>query len=300
MLLPLKVKSFWPAIGWLLFATILFCLPGKALPERTWFTVIFLDKWIHVILFAVLVIFLSLPFFFYSMQRKKRFFIFVSIAMNCFLYGILMEIVQNYFIPNRSFDLKDIASDGIGCLAGWYFIRYYYKKFGVKKICFYGPESTGKSTLAKHFADVYKTQFVPEVAREMIDSNSFSVNDIISIGKAQTQRVIEKAKDANRILFCDTDVLTTQIYSQHYLKTIPSILFELEKQVNYDHYLLFDVDTPWVADGMRDLGSDADRTKMFELFKSELEKRTLSYTLVRGNYQEREKQVKIIIDKFIA
>lgn len=211
-----------------------------------------------------------------------------------------MEIVQYYFIPNRSYDLQDMASDGVGCLAGWYFIRYHYQKFGVKKICFYGPESTGKSTLAKHFADVYKTQFVPEVAREMIDSNSFSVDDIISIGKAQTQRVIEKAKDANRILFCDTDVLTTQIYSQHYLKTIPSILFELEKQVNYDHYLLFDVDTPWIADGMRDLGSDADRTKMFELFKSELEKRTLSYTLVRGNYQEREKQVKIIIDKFIA
>jgi nicotinamide riboside kinase/VanZ family protein len=298
--MPVKVKSFWPAIGWLLFATILFCLPGKALPERTWFNAIFLDKWIHVILFAVLVILLSLPFFFHSMQRKKRFFIFISIAMNCFLYGVIIEIVQYYFIPNRSFDLQDMASDGIGCLAGWYFIRYYYQKFGVKKVCFYGPESTGKSTLAKHFANLYKTEFVPEVAREIVTSNSFSLDDIIATGKAQTERVIQKTKEANRILFCDTDLITTQIYSQHYLQAMPPILFELEKQVNYEHYLLFDIDTPWVADGMRDLGSDIDRTKMFKIFKSELEKRTLSYTIVRGNYREREKQVKIIIDKFIA
>jgi nicotinamide riboside kinase len=298
--MPVKVKSFLPAIIWLLFATILFCLPGKALPERIWFNAIFLDKWIHVILFAVLVILLSLPFFFHSMQRKKRFFIFISIAMNCFLYGVIIEIVQYYFIPNRSFDLQDMASDGAGCLAGCYFIRYYYQKFGVTKVCFYGPESTGKSTLTKHFAELYKTEFVPEVAREIVTSNSFSLDDIIAIGKAQTERVIQKTKEANRILFCDTDLITTQIYSQHYLQAIPPILFELEKQVNYDHYLLFDVDTPWITDGMRDLGSDTDRTKMFELFKSELEKRTLSYTIVRGNYQEREKQVKIIIDKFIA
>jgi len=29
-----------------------------------------------------------------------------------------MEVVQKYFIPNRSFDVKDIIADGFGCAIG--------------------------------------------------------------------------------------------------------------------------------------------------------------------------------------
>ncbi|MBI3481387.1 MAG: AAA family ATPase, partial [Bacteroidetes bacterium] len=46
----------------------------------------------------------------------------------------------------------------------------------MKLICFYGPESTGKSTMAKRLAEFYKTGFVPEVAREMITSNDFTMD----------------------------------------------------------------------------------------------------------------------------
>ncbi len=296
----IRINSFWPAVVWFVFATILFCLPGKALPERTWFNVIFLDKWIHIFLFAVLVSLIGLPFLESFMSKKKRSFIMLSIAMNCLLYGIVMEVVQYYFIPNRSFDLKDIVGDGVGCFIGWYFIQYQIKKIGIKKICFYGPESTGKSTLAAKMAEFYKTEYVPEVAREIVSSNSFTEDDIIAIGKAQTERVLEKAKRANRILFCDTDLITTQIYSQHYLKTIPPILYELEKQITYDHYFLFDVDVPWVADNMRDLGSDEDRNKMFEIFRGELVKRKTNFVVIKGSYEERESQLRVLINEFIS
>ena len=63
-------------------------------------------------------------------------------------------------------------------------------------------------------AEIYHTEFVPEVAREMISSNEFTVEDIIHIGQAQTQRIKDKLKTANKILFCDTDLITTQIYSK--------------------------------------------------------------------------------------
>jgi len=40
-----------------------------------------------------------------------------------------MEFVQKYFIPNRSFDLGDIAADSIGCFIGFiYSSRKYIKK----------------------------------------------------------------------------------------------------------------------------------------------------------------------------
>ena len=83
---------------------------------------------------------------------------------------------------------------------------------GIHLICFYGPESTGKSTMAKFMAAHYQTEYVPEVAREMISSNNFTTEDIIQIGKAQNQRVREKLETANKVLFCDTDLITTQIY----------------------------------------------------------------------------------------
>src|SRR6185503_8746598 len=94
----------------------------------------------------------------------------------------------------------------------------------IKLVCFYGPESTGKSFMAKKMAEKYKTEFVPEVARELITSNNFNREDIIIIGRAQTERIFQRARKATKILFCDTDLITTQIYSRQYLKVVPPVL----------------------------------------------------------------------------
>ena len=163
----------------------------------------------------------------------------------------------------------------------------------IKKICFYGPESTGKSVMARHLAEVYHTEYVPEVAREFVSTNNFTLEDIIKIGHAHIERVNEKTKTANKILFCDTDIITTQIYCRHYLGQVPEVLFELEKMITYDQYFLFDIDVPWVPDGMRDLKER--RAEMFEVFRDELVKRRIPFTIIRGNYGQREKQLRNII-----
>lgn len=168
----------------------------------------------------------------------------------------------------------------------------------VKKICFYGPESTGKSTLAREMAKYYHTEFVPEVSREIISSNDFTVEDIIVIGKAQTERVLAKERVAHQFLFCDTDLITTQIYSRQYLGVVPPVLYELEAMVKYDMYFLFDIDVPWVSDGLRDLGER--RREMYEVFKGELDKRKISYIVVSGSYAEREGIVRRKLDKMLA
>ncbi len=164
----------------------------------------------------------------------------------------------------------------------------------IKLVCFYSPESTGKSTMAKQMAELYQTEFVPEVAREMISSNDFTVDDIIRIGQAQTQRIKDKLKTANKILFCDTDLITTQIYSRQYLHVVPEILIKLEKEITYDLYFLFDTDVPWVADGLRDLGNQ--REAMVKIFEDELSIRRIDPIRVRGTWSEREEKVKKAID----
>jgi HTH-type transcriptional repressor of NAD biosynthesis genes len=171
------------------------------------------------------------------------------------------------------------------------------RPYFVKKVCFYGPESTGKSVMARYLAESYQTEIVPEVAREIVSSNNFTVDDIIKIGYAQTDRVLLKSKTANRVLFCDTDLITTQIYCRHYLGEVPPILYELEKRITYDQYFLFDIDVPWVADGLRDLGER--RVELFNVFKSELEKRNIEYKLVTGSYRQREDFIRTEIDKLL-
>lgn len=180
----------------------------------------------------------------------------------------------------------------------WDFVAPSARPYFVKRICFYGPESTGKSTMARRMAARFQTASVPEVAREFITTNQFTFDDMVRIGYAQADRVREGTVAANKILFCDTDLITTQIYSQVYLNTVPDILYSLEKETPIDYYFLFDVDVPWVADGLRDLGGK--RQEMMEIFRNNLDQRGIEYTLISGTYEQRETRVMEAINAILA
>jgi HTH-type transcriptional regulator, transcriptional repressor of NAD biosynthesis genes len=171
----------------------------------------------------------------------------------------------------------------------WEFIPEVVKPFFVKNICFYGPESTGKSTLTKRMAELFHTESVPEVARELLITNDFNLDQIITIGRMQTERVLQKMQTANKLLMCDTDLITTQIYSRHYLGVVPEILYEYEKKISYHHYFLLDIDVAWVPDGLRDLPHL--RKEMMDTFRMELKKRKLPYTLIQGSFEERAAKI---------
>jgi VanZ family protein len=100
------------AIGWLILISILFFLPGSALPKENWFDKIYIDKWVHVGLFAVL-IFLWRSSFNWDINSYNLFLLLAAV-----LYGFLVEVVQLYWIPNRSFDMYDVLSDASGSIVG--------------------------------------------------------------------------------------------------------------------------------------------------------------------------------------
>lgn len=183
-------------------------------------------------------------------------------------------------------------------LSNWEFIPDHIRPYFVKKICFYGPESVGKTTMAMKMAAHYKTEFVPEAARDILQSNNFTEKEIIAIAQLQDRYIQEKLVKANKLLFCDTDAITTGIYCQHYLGRIPEQISELEKKTSYDHYFFLDIDVPWIADILRDLPHR--RREMMEKFGYELVKRKISYTIVRGNFREREEQVISHINEMMA
>jgi len=113
----------------------LLCIPGTELPKFKWDNKIWLDKWVHIFLFMVLVILWSKAYSGKKNIQNDTRKIFFQIMILGFLYGILMEVVQEYFILNRSFDLVDILANGTGCFIGYLIsIKRFVKNSSVKGV----------------------------------------------------------------------------------------------------------------------------------------------------------------------
>jgi VanZ family protein len=118
-----------PGAGWLIISTILLTLPGSAFPKENFLDKIFFDKWVHIGLFAIMVFLFCWSFRKknFSLNKLKR--VFYLIFFLVVAYGISMEFVQKYYVPNRGFELGDIVADTIGAGLGlFYSVRRYIKK----------------------------------------------------------------------------------------------------------------------------------------------------------------------------
>lgn len=73
------------------------------------------DKLVHIGLFFILVALWCWGIAGLKLSYLNKFLFFIVIAQTWFLYGIAMEFVQEYLKNGRSFDVKDMIADGIGC-----------------------------------------------------------------------------------------------------------------------------------------------------------------------------------------
>lgn len=169
------------------------------------------------------------------------------------------------------------------------------------KIVLYGPESTGKTTLAADLARRLNTLWVPEFARGYLDEKRAYYDpfgrtsdevcqpqDIphIVVGQIVLEDAMEK--QANRFLICDTNLLQTRVYNFYYYNRIDAWLESSIQQRPYDLYLLTDIDVPWEDDPLRDI--TANRKKLFDLFRKELTDRNFPYTILSGSHEQRLEQ----------
>jgi hypothetical protein len=109
------------AVVWLLFISVLFFLPGSTLPKGGLFDIPYFDKYVHIGFFTVLLF----AWRFYFDAADKYFRILLALA---FCYGMGVEVVQHFFVANRSFDLTDVVADMLGALAGLFIWQRWYKK----------------------------------------------------------------------------------------------------------------------------------------------------------------------------
>lgn len=209
-------------------------------------------------------------------------------------YGIRLaqELAARYIPMNQARQLVPISGTEIRQqpFRYWEQIPELVRPYFVKKICLFGPESTGKSTLAQKLAAYFKTHWVPEYALSWMQyrKGQIDLEDMPLIVKGQMASEAALLKQATCYLFCDTDVLTSILWSQELFGEVDDYLLQHALSSQYDLTLLCSPDVPWIDDLHR-LRPET-RQEFFERCVQILEKYHRPYTILRGNWEERWEQ----------
>ena len=157
------------------------------------------------------------------------------------------------------------------------------------KIAILGPESTGKSTLAYALAKYYDAPWVPEYAREYIESLKlpYTYEDVCTIAHKQIEEetIYDNQTTSNGFVFFDTDLIITKVWFEYKYKKVPEFLTESMKAGFFDLYLLCTPDLAWEPDPVREHGTD--REFFFDWYKWEIEQTGKPYVIVTGSDNSR-------------
>jgi nicotinamide riboside kinase len=174
------------------------------------------------------------------------------------------------------------------------------QKTAIIKIALFGPESTGKTTLAKQLAAHYETEWVPEFARDYLqkrweeNQHICEADDMLPIAYGQMSLENEKLSSANKYLFCDTNLMVTKVFSEIYYGFCDPLLNEEALEHEYDLFFLTDIDVPWEKDDIRDKAEG--RETVFSVFKQTLIDNKKPFITLSGNKESRLAKAAIIID----
>jgi VanZ family protein len=100
-------------------------LPGSNFSEQT--VIPHFDKLVHVVMYLYMVylwlVGLKKQMLYPFLKRKAHLLIFFGV----FLFSILMEITQHFFILDRYFDIFDLTANFFGCIFGIVIFELIYR-----------------------------------------------------------------------------------------------------------------------------------------------------------------------------
>ena len=185
-------------------------------------------------------------------------------------------------------------------MGSWQYIPDCVRPYFVKRVAVVGPESTGKTCLARDLAAHFKTQWVAEYARPYLElrDDRCEYEDLAAIARGHRASEDALARQANRVLICDTDALTTTLWSEVLFGRCEPWIKDLARARRYDLTLLCAPDVPYVAGPQRYL-PDGSRDFQARL-ETALKEAGRDWVLIEGDWDQRFRIAVQAIERLIA
>lgn len=162
-------------------------------------------------------------------------------------------------------------------------------EFGMEtqRIAITGPESTGKSTLARTLAQQCGGLWVPEYAREWLEvrKGTYTAEDVETMAQGQIASEAEFAAQHPHWLFCDTDLLVIRVWLEYRFGDCPQWIIEGSRGLQYHQTLLMDIDLPWEPDPLRE--HPQARVELLDRYETHLKAMQRPYVKISGTHQAR-------------
>ncbi|PIF60228.1 AAA family ATPase [Flavobacterium sp. 2] len=218
-------------------------------------------------------------------------------------YGVHMSIALNAI--NRQVDVSrniiPISATKIrkNSFENKEFIHPIVYKDLITKVVLLGAPSTGKTTLAEKLAFHFDTQWMPEYGREYWEKHQINkrltLEDLLKIAETHIEREDALVLQSNRILFSDTNAITTYLFSLDYHGTALAALENLAKAAENRHDIIFVCDTDIPYDDTWDRSGDVKRKEFQQKIIEDLNNRNLKYYMLSGTIDERIEQVSKVL-----
>jgi len=169
------------------------------------------------------------------------------------------------------------------------------------RFALFGPESTGKSTLAERLAARFGEPWVPEYVRQFWDDHGGLIvaADLDAIARGQIAAEESAALRARRVLFCDTELLTNVLWADLLFAGHCPAWVRREADVRasrYTLYLLCDTDLAFTPDPQRCFADEAGRTLCRRLWRETLVARGLPFVEIDGDWPQRERKAILAVE----
>lgn len=178
-----------------------------------------------------------------------------------------------------------------------------------RRVVLFGPESTGKSTLAERLATRFGAPWSPEYVRDYWDFHGGVIGpaDLEAIARGQIAgedaAIARAADEGARLVFHDTDLLTCTLWDDLLFPGACPAWARPEaarRARSAALYLFCDTDLPWAPDPQRCFPDAEGRAMCRRVFLEALENTGVRWARIHGTDADRESRAILAVEGLLA